>query len=199
MRSLKSLFALAAVAQLSFGLTACVYSVEDDVSIATTPTDDADYGDALHKATKSRTVFAEFETRYQVTATYLSPEFLGAFARRLERVYRKGEGPWQEAQGKAAFFVSVHSPGDDRTDLTNPNHWTVLLDGKEGAMKPILVKRLNDKERWRAFFYSVTGWTQEYLIVFDTPAVNANSPELVEKTSINLTFANADGQVNLTW
>lgn len=196
---MKKLLSLLAVLYVSFGLTACVYSVESDVSIAPTPEDDADYAKVLDKSTQTRTVFKDFETRYAVTATYLSPEFLSAFGKRMEKVYKKGEGPWQEAQGKAAFFVSVSSPEDDRTDLANPNHWTVLMGGKEGAMKPILVKRLNDKERWRAFFYSVTGWTKEFLIVFDAPAVNANSPELVEKTSINLTFANADGQVNLTW
>ncbi len=196
---MKKLWTLLAAAYLSFGLTACVYSVEDDVAITPTPDDDDDYSKVLNRSTQTRTVFADFETRYQVTATYLSPEFLGAFGKRMERVYKKGDGPWQEAQGKAAFFVSVSSPDDDRTDLSNPNHWTVLMGGKEGSLKPILVKRLSDKERWRAFFHSVTGWTNEFLIVFDAPAVNANSPELVEKTSINLTFANADGQVNLTW
>ncbi len=196
---MRKLWAALTLAYVGLGLTACVSSVESDVELATTPDEDPDYSKVLGKSTQTRTVFADFETRYQVTATYLSPEFIGAFGKRMEKVYKKGDGPWQEAQGKAAFFVSVSSPDDDRTDLSNPNHWTVLMGAKEGSLKPILVKRLNDKERWRAFFYSVTGWTKEYLVVFDAPAVNANSPDLVEKTSINLTFANADGQVNLTW
>ncbi len=197
--AMKRLATLLVVGYVMLGLTACVYSVEDDVAITPAVSDDEDYSKALAKATKERTVFVNFETRYHVTATYLSPEFLSAFSQRMERVYKKGDAPWQDAKGKAAFFVSVNAPNDDRTDLSNPNHWTVLMAGKDGSIKPIVVKKLSDKERWRAFFFSVTDWTKEYLVIFDAPAVNANSPELVEKTSINLTFANADGQVNLTW
>jgi hypothetical protein len=199
LRRLASALALASVLLGSSALTGCVYSVEDDVDLTPTPDDDREYAAALAKSTQQRTVFKDFETRYTVTATYLSPEFRNAFTKRLERVYRKGEVYFAEADQKAGFFVSIHSPDADRTDLTNPQHWTVLLDSKDGPLKPILVKRINDKERWRAFFDSVTTWTTEYLVVFDAPAVNANSPELVAKTAIALTFANADAQVNLVW
>lgn len=180
-------------------VTGCVSSIESDVDITPTPDQDKEYAAALAKATQARVVTIEFETRYQVTATYLSPEFRNAFTKRLERVYKNGEVHFQEADQKAGFFVSIHAPFEDRTDLTNPQHWTVLLDSKDGPLKPILVKRVNDKERWRAFFDSVNEWTTEYLVVFDAPSVNANSPDLVEKTRVSLTFANADAQVRLTW
>ena len=180
-------------------LPGCISSVESDVDVTDSPKEDHDYSRALEKATQERTVFKDFETRYRVTATYLSPEFRAAFGQRLERVYKKGEAHFEEANQKAGFFVSIHSPDEDRTDLANPLHWTVLLDSKDGPLKPVLVKRLNDKERWRAFFDGVTSWTTEYLIVFDAPSINANSPDLVEKTNVGLTFANADAQVNLVW
>ena len=196
---LRCLSHAALAASLLLISTACVHSVEDDIDLTPTPSEDKDYAKALDKATQARIVYREFETRYQVTATYLSPEFRGAFSKRLERVYKKGETNFTEADQKAGFFVSIHSPDSDRTDLSNPEHWTVLLDSKEGPLKPILVKRLTDKERSRAFFESVNEWTTEYLIVFEAPSVNANSPDLVEKTHINLTFANADAQVSLTW
>lgn len=197
--TLKSLTLAASLVAAVFGLTGCVYSVESDVDITPAPEDDKDYAKALDKATQERTVFKEFETRYKVTATYLSPEFRTAFTKRLERVFNKDEVHFEEANQKAGFFVSIHAPFEDRTDLGNPHHWTVLLESKDGPMKPMLVKRLNDKERWRAFFGSVTEWTTEYLVVFDAPAVNPNSPELVEKMGVNLLFANADAKVSLVW
>lgn len=199
MTILRPMKALGLVLTLTQAITGCVYSVENDVEITPAPDDDREYAAALDKATQERTVFKEFETRYKVTATYLSPEFRNAFTRRLERVFKKNDVHFEEADQKAGFFVSIHAPHDDRTDLTNTHHWTVLLNAKEGPMKPMLVKRLNDKERWRAFFGSVTEWTTEYLVVFDAPAVNPNSPDLVEKMGVNLLFANADAQVNLIW
>lgn len=180
-------------------LPGCVTSVEPDVSVAMAPSEDPEYSAAFAQATKARVVFKDFETRYQLSATYLSPAFRAAFARRYTRVYKKDMVEFVEATQKAGFFVIIQSPTDDRTDLTNPQHWTLVMNTKDGPMKPILVKKLNDKERWRAFFDSVTKWTTEYLVVFDAPAVNANSPDLVEKTGINLMFANADAEVNLTW
>jgi hypothetical protein len=191
--------ALALATTLGLGAAGCVKSLESDVDLTPPPKDDGEYAAALAKATQARKVFKDFETRYEVSATYLSPEFRGAFTRRLERVYKKGQGEFEEAAAKAGFFVVLHAPENDRTDLTNPHHWTVQLATKDGPQQPILVKKLNDKERWRAFFPAVTQWTSEYLVVFDTPAVDANSPQLVEKTGVELTFANADAKVNLAW
>lgn len=181
-------------------LSSCVTAHEDDVFATAAPKDDEDYAPAFAKATQSRTLFKDFENRYSVTATYLSPEFRTAFARRLARVYKAERPPFEEASQKAAFFVSITSPSPDKIDLTNPNHWTVLLGGGgETAMKPVLVKRVDDKERWRAFFDTVNHWTTEYLIVFDAPSVDPKSPALVEKVGLNLTFANADGAIALAW
>lgn len=181
------------------GAAGCVHSIESDVAIAPAPLEDSEYGEALTKATQARTVFKDFETRYQLTATYLSPAFRTAFSRRLERVYRSGHVEFEEAATKAGFFVSLQAPEGERTDLTNPRHWTVQLAGKDTPVQPILLKKLSDKERWRAFFPSVTEWTTEYLVVFDVPAVDTNSPQLVQPTNMGITFANADAQVTLSW
>ena len=147
----------------------------------------------------SKSVFKDFENRYQIVTTYLSPEFRGAFSQRLTKVYMTGVGEFEEANAKAGFFVSLNAPFEDRTDLANPQHWSVLMKTPDGLIKPVVVKKLNDKERWRAFFGSVNTWSHDYLIVFDAPGVNPASADLVEKTTINIVFANADGQVSLTW
>ncbi len=187
---------------ICFAATSCIYSVEDDIKVTPAPSEDLDFAKALSNSTQSRTVFKEFETRYQVTATYLSPEFRAAFAKRIEKVYKKSDLNLSEAAEKAGFFVSIHSPEDDRVDLTNPHHWTVGVEdptNSKALFKPILIKRLNDKERWRAYFESVTDWTVEYLVIFDIPSTNVNTSKLLNKKNIVLTFANADAQVSLMW
>ena len=78
-------------------------------------------------------------------------------------------------------------------------HWNIFFTTKEGDIKPVVVKKLNDKLRWTPFFDFVDPWSQEYLVVFDAPAGSGNSPELVEKNKVTLTFANADAQVSLVW
>ena len=199
---MKKLLPLLAAIALT-GPTACVTSKEPDVETHAPPLADPDYGPVLAKATQSRVVFRDFENRYQVTATYLSPEFRAAFAKRLAQVYLNDESRlFEEASAKAGFFVSIEAPSNElneKTDLSNPQHWTVQLAGSQGPLKPILVKRLNDKERWRAFFAGINTWTYEYLVVFDAPSVNPHSPELVQKTGVTLTLANADAKVDLSW
>jgi enoyl ACP reductase len=77
----------------------------------------------------------------------LYPEFRAAFSERLERVNKRGDLHLDEAKYKAAFFVSVEVPGLDmeRADLTNPYHWSVMLNGDQGPIKPILIKRIIDR------------------------------------------------------
>lgn len=180
--------------------TSCLSSIEPDIQLNPSPKEDGVYHQVLEKVTKSRVIFRNFENRYEITATYLSPEFRSAFAERLTRVFREAPMQLEEASDKAGFFVSISAPNDERIDLTNPHHWSIFLASANGSpIKPVLVKRLDDKERWRAFFDHVTDWTREYLIIFDAPSVNASSKDLVAKTPINLMFANADAQLSLNW
>jgi hypothetical protein len=183
----------------AFFLVACVHSKESDVTITESPTDDLSFDQALQKAAKTRSVFSDFETRFILTAVYISPEFRAAFSKRLEKVYKKSDVELGEIGSKAGFLVTLQVFDDTRADLTNPEHWTVLLDSEGGPVRPILIKPLADKERWRAFFPSINQWSHDFLVVFDVPGVDANTPKLVEKSDVSLTFANADAQVALTW
>ena len=189
-----SLWTLAAC----FGLAAC-QTGGSDVKLAGEPVEDAEYYEAFKSASRHGKVIADFETRYQVWATYLSPSFRNAFSRRIERVFAESVGHFEEASARAGFFVSVTAPDDRRLDLANEHHWSIQLSDGTTTLKPVMVKRLNDKERWRAFFDTVNTWTIEYLVVFDSPSVATNSPELVQPTNLTLKLANADGRVTLSW
>lgn len=180
-------------------VASCVHSKEADVTITESPTEDQAFDKALEKAAKTRSVFSDFETRFILTAVYISPEFRAAFSKRLEKVYKKSDVELGEIGSKAGFVVTIQVFDDTRADLTNPQHWTVLLNGEDGPIRPILIKPLADKERWRAFFPSINQWSHDFLVVFDTPGIDANTPKLVEKSPVSVTFANADAQVALSW
>ncbi|MBM4251560.1 MAG: hypothetical protein FJ146_06280 [Deltaproteobacteria bacterium] len=182
-------------------LPACLSSVESDVTITPSVKDDAVYQDALKKSTRERTIYKDFETVAIVHATYLSPEFRAAFADRLNRVFKRGEVQFDEAKDRAAFFVSVEVPGIwfDRNDLADTHLWSVMMETEQGPVKPVVIKRIRDKERWRPFFSHLTEWSGEFLVIFDTPSINANSDQMVVKTPVKLMIANAEAQLNLVW
>ncbi len=182
-------------------LSSCVSNLESDVVLTPTISQDTPYKEALQKATRDRTVFKNFETKAIVHATYLSPEFRAAFAERLNRIFKRSDVHFDDTKDKAAFMVSLEVPGIwyERNDLTDPYQWTITMDSDQGPIRPVMIKRILDKERWRPYFTHVTEWSGEFLVVFDAPSVNPNSDQMVVKTPVKLTIANADAQLNLTW
>lgn len=190
---------ISAIFALAFSIQSCVTSIDQEVTLNDTPEEDSEYYDALTKNSRKADVISNFENHYRISATYLSPEFRAAFKKRSAELFKSERVAWEESDAKVGFFISVFSPDEEVIDLADPNLWTIRLGPDEEPLKPVVIKQINDKERWRAFFVNVTPWTKEYLIVFDQTAVNPNSPELVNKVQILLTFANADAHVKLSW
>lgn len=184
---------------LTMGLCSCVTSMEDDINLNATAHEDDDYAESLNKWTKSRTVIKNFETRYRITATYLSPDFRSSFARRFKEIYLNEDMKLAEADKKAGFFVSLYIPNEDSDDLSNNNHWTVVLKTANGDLRPQIIKKVRDKTRWNPFFSGIDEWSSEFLVVFDTPSMDPKSPDLVASSDLSLVVANADAQVLLEW
>ena len=96
--------------------------------------------------------------------------------------------------------MTVYGDERDSADLANTNHWTILLEGgKEGALRPVLVRKITDKQRWRNFFDSSTPWSTDYLVVFDVPAANPGAENLVEKPHAKLVIAHGEGKITMNW
>ncbi len=189
---------LAIVAVMS--TSACISSIDKGVEEHERPHEDADYYKKYQNATRGGDIISKLDILYRIHATYLSPEFRTALVERMGRLYMEDAGAaFQEASAKAGFIVTVYGLDRETVDLTNVAHWTILFENKEGAVKPVLVKKINDKVRWRNFFETITPWTQDYLVVFDKTAVNPNAENLVEKPMTRLTLANGDGRIQMNW
>ncbi len=179
-------------------LTGCLHSYESGVDLNETPADDSKYLKHLTRDSRDMKIIENFEMRYTITVTYLSPEFRAAFSDRYKSLFNEGTPFLEEANSKAGFFVTMFSPMRQGYDLTDDQLWSIQLKNKEGNLKPTLVKRLYTKERWQPFFKDVSYWSQEYLVLFDTPSVST-SEKLMNKNTLTLNIANADAKVSMDW
>lgn len=162
------------------------------------PVDDAAYIQDYEKATRDQQVIVNFESRYTITATHLSPEFRRAFGERYQRIYETPQPFLEETTTRVGFFVTFFGNDRDANDLTNDQLWSVQLVAGDRRLKPILIKRLDHKARWRPFFLAVNNWTQEFLVLFDLPSMSMDE-KLVNKPRLSLNIANADARVRLDW
>jgi len=185
---------------LVFSASSCVTSLDQGVDESDRPHEDGAYFKKYQSATRGGDIIQKFDILYRVHATYLSPEFRGALVDRMKKIYLEDAGAmFQEASSKAGFIVTIYGLDRDTVDLANANHWTILFENKDGPVKPVLVKKISDKVRWRNFFETISPWTQDYLVVFDKTAVNPNAENLVEKPMTRLTLANGEGQIQMNW
>ena len=191
---------LAVLVGASFLNQSCITSVDRGVELSHTPHQDKNYYPQYMAATRGVDVIQNFVLKYRVHASYLYPEFRTAIAKRLQDLYLQDtSGAFTEAGGKSAFIMTVYSIDTDSADLANTNHWTVLLDSKEGPIRPVLIKKIADKRRWQNFFETMSPWSVDYLVVFDVPAANPGDAQLVEKPHAKLMIANADSKVQMDW
>jgi len=177
----------------------CATGIPSHVDMSDRLTEDKDYYEAYQNATRGGDLMRGFGLEHRISVTYLYPQFRSHLAKRLKDVYMQDAGAFSEADSKSGFFVSVFGSERDTSDLANTNHWTILLDSKGGPMRPVLVRKITDKLRWRNFFEHVTPWSVDYLVVFDTPSANPGAENLVEKPHAKLTIANGEGKMTLDW
>jgi hypothetical protein len=178
----------------------CVNSLDKGIK-ATDPIDaDSEYYDKYMSATRGGDLILKFDVKYRVHATYLSPEFRTALLNRVKNLYLEDAGgSFQEASSKAGFIVTAYGLERETVDLTNPSHWTLLFESKDGPVKPVLVKKISDKIRWRNFFETMSPWTSDYLVVFDRASINPGAENLVEKPMTRLVLATGEGKIQLDW
>ena len=133
--------------------------------------DDSEYFTPFKQATRSVEITENFEKIYDISVTYLSPEFQEAFAKRLNRPGAALPRSLKTASSQMGFLVSVFSPEKDRSDLGDPSLWTLYIDIDGVKKTPRAISKLREKSRWEPYFPYVTSWSVEFLVLFDEPLV----------------------------
>ena len=91
-----------AISILIFLLLGCTTS--SNVDLQPSFKEDDDYFKVYERNTKMQKVFKNFESKFAIEITYLSPEFRQAFSQRLKKLYLQDSPSLDEASTKAGFL-----------------------------------------------------------------------------------------------
>lgn len=171
--------------------SSCVTSVEKEIVLQPSATEDKPYGQAYYAATKKFEITSNFETKHVITITRLDQEFLSRFSERYRRLFNESAPVLNEASSKLGFFVSLYSADSKANELDNSSLWNIQLGGESTLLKPEVIKVIRTKKEWTPFFPDVSVWTKEYFILF------ANNPQTLSKNS-KLIISNADNRIEFS-
>lgn len=199
MAVIKLLFKTALFTGLLASNSSCLSTLDDAVELNPSIQNDSSYVTTYRKYTNQYEVIENFETKFVINATHLTSDFRQAIASRHKKVFNDPAPVLAEASNKTGFFVSLYVSNDEREDLRDESLWNITL--KEGGVSkgPILVKKLSKKERWKNYFPAVNLWTQEYLVLFDSPSTGSADNKLVDQEEKILHISNRDAKVKMNW
>ena len=185
---------------LAIYFTACTTPSENKIELNLAPQDDQVYFSALEKATRTANVFHDFETEYKVQVTLFSSDFKTALRERHKNILILDSSAFDEASSKLGFLISIFAPDSNMIELDNTSHWTILSSsGANQLLKPILLRKIEDKIRWKNYFHYINKWSQEWLVVFDAPSVSSDPGKLVEPLKTTLTLATGNAKMTFSW
>ena len=168
------------------------------------------YGRITESATRTREVRDGLDTRFILSATWLSGPWVSAFAEEYSNIYYLDEARrdrvisgWRgESEKYVRFFVALYVPEEKGNDLENPGTlWSLrLVRADEKDFEPAYVRKssLRPEEISRFFPYSGT-WYRGYEVAFPReagePAISARagSPRL------KLVLSGVEGRAVLAW
>jgi hypothetical protein len=168
------------------------------VDLQEPPLSDSAYASTLSSNSDRVEVIDNFESKFTLDVVKLTPEYLKAFAKRHEQLYKETPPVLTEGGSQAGFVVSLTVPGREISNLSDTAIWTIQMKRGNEVYRPSVVRRLGDKARWRAFFPGVTLWSHEFLVTFDVPTASAADTPLEKASRSQLVFACADATVTLS-
>jgi hypothetical protein len=183
----------------------CAY-LGDYLEIAGGNTISDEYLSALNRWTQQKTVYAEFETRARIVATYKSTAFIDAFRNEYSRIYhlpqedeRAGKNIFGHSEkGFEEFLFYASVPDEDANDFAREDSiWDIFLLSENDvrfypdeirevkAINPIITKFFPYVNPYYGKFYSVK---------FACP-----EKAIGESQRLKLVFASVLGRVELMW
>jgi len=168
------------------------------------------YGRVLEAATRTREVTDGLETRFILSATWLSPAWVNAFVEEYSNIYyldpRRREATialWRgESQNYVRFFVALYVPDERGNDLEKPETlWSLrLVRSDEHDFAPVYVRKasMRPEEVSRFFPYSGT-WYRAYEVAFPKEAGEAPEPPTAGQPRFKLVLSGVQGRAVLAW
>lgn len=178
-------------------VSSCFTTLEEEVTLHSSPEGDTEYYQVYTKVTSNYEIIKNFETHYTLYSTFLNRAFLKALSSRYQRIFNEPQPILEEVSDKFGFFVSVYSANREKKDLTDNTIWNIQLKTDDKVKKPILIKHLPRKERWKPFFKGISPWSREYLILFKKSSAHLSSDKLLRKTRNVLVISSSEAKVEI--
>jgi hypothetical protein len=168
------------------------------------------YGRVTQAATRTREVHDGLDTRFILSATWLSDAWITAFAEEYSNIYyldasrrERVISEWrEESERYVRFFVALYVPDEKGNDLEKPDSiWSLrLVRSDERDFKPVYIRKssLRPEEISRFFPYSGT-WYRAYEVAFPKEAENPESPPKAGEPRLKLVLAGVLGRAVLSW
>lgn len=160
--------------------------------------------------TRTKEAHDGLDTRFILSATWLSPEWVRAFSEEYANIYyldtgrkEKVTAQWKaESESHVRFFVALFVPDERGNDLEKPGTlWSLrLVRADEKDFEPVYIRKsgLRPEEISRFFPYSGT-WYRAYEVAFPGEAA-AGAPEKKPGTPrLKLVLSGVQGRAVLVW
>lgn len=167
------------------------------------------YARTTEAFTRTREVHDGLETRFILSSTWLSPEWIRAFSEEYANIYyldseRRGRmiGRWRgESETYERFFVALFTPDEQTNDLEEEGTlWTLrLVRADERDYPPVYVRKtsLRPEEVSRFFPYSGT-WYRAYEVAFPKEA-GEKVETAIAAPRFKLVLSGVQGRAVLVW
>jgi hypothetical protein len=168
------------------------------------------YGKVTESATRTREVHDGLDTRFILSATWLSDPWIAAFTEEYSNIYyldaaRREEviSRWRaESEKHVRFFVALYVPEEKGNDLEKPGTlWSLrLVRADEVDFEPAYIRKssLRPEEIARFFPYSGT-WYRAYEVAFSREAVTPAVTPRAGSPRLKLVLAGVQGRAVLAW
>ena len=168
------------------------------------------YRQVTESATRTREVHDGLDTRFILSATWLSGTWVSAFAEEYSNIYyldaaRREQviSHWRgESEMHVRFFVALYVPVEKGNDLEKPGTlWSLrLVRGDEVDFEPVYIRRssLRPEEVARFFPYSGT-WFRAYEVAFPREAGEPAISPPAGSQRLKLVLSGVEGRAVLAW
>ncbi|OGP78026.1 MAG: hypothetical protein A2Z26_05615, partial [Deltaproteobacteria bacterium RBG_16_66_15] len=166
------------------------------------------YRQVTESATRTREVHDGLDTRFILSATWLSKPWVAAFAEEYSNIYyldtaRREQviSRWrQESEKHVLFFVALYVPEEKWNDLEKPGTlWSLrLVRGDEVDFEPAYVRKssMHPEEIVRFFPYSGT-WYRAYEVAFPREAGEPAGAPRAGSPRLKLVLSGVEGRAVL--
>ncbi len=168
------------------------------------------YESTTEALTRTREVHDGLDTRFILSATWLSARWVRAFSEEYANIYyldaaRKDQvvARWKgESDRYERFLVSLFTPDDKMNDLDKPGTtWSLRLVGPdEKDYAPVYVRKTDLRpEEVARFFPFVGAWSRAYEVAFPKAGPEAPAADKAGPPRIKLVLSGVQGRAVLAW